>query len=89
MSVPSRFLGAPLCRASNARTCLLPWTLIGGTYALVIGMFVAALTGLRGLTGAEPLGNRLVYFSYLAGTVTTLTGCSLLPVGLIRFVVTP
>jgi hypothetical protein len=68
---------------------LLAWTLIGGTYALVIGMFVAAVTGLRGLNGGEPLANRLVYFSYLTGTVTTLTGCSLLLVGLIRFVITP
>jgi hypothetical protein len=77
-----RYVALPL-----AGHALLAWTLIGGTYALVIGMVVAATTGCRGLSGGGSIGNRVVNFSYLTGTVTTLAGCGLLLVGLLRTLV--
>jgi hypothetical protein len=63
---------------------LFAWTLIGGTYALVTGMVVAALTGSRGLTGGGSTANRLVNLLYLSGTVATLAGCGLFFVGIVR-----
>jgi hypothetical protein len=63
---------------------LLAWTLIGGTYLLVVGMVVAAVTGGRGLAGGGSPANRFVYLLYLLGSVASLAGCGLLLVGLIR-----
>jgi hypothetical protein len=77
-----RYVALPL-----AGHALLGWTLIGGTYALVIGMVVAAATGHRGLSGGGSIGNRFVNYAYLAGTVATLVGCGLLLVGILRTLV--
>jgi hypothetical protein len=63
---------------------LLAWTLIAGTYALVIGMVVAAATGQRGLSAGGSAANRLVNLLYAAGTVASLAGCGLMLLGLIR-----
>jgi hypothetical protein len=55
-----------------------------GTYLLVLGMFVAAIWGTRGIPGHGSRMNRLVSGLYAAGAVATLATCALLVFGLLR-----
>ena len=61
---------------------LLAGLLAAGTYALVIGMVIAAWTGGRGLSRGGSRANRAVYALYVVGTAATLAGGALLIVGL-------
>jgi hypothetical protein len=72
-------------------TVLSPWLqgammagFLLGTYLLVIGMFVAAIFGMRGIPGGGTGINRLVAGLYAAGTVLSLLGGVLLVLGLAR-----
>lgn len=62
----------------------LVWSLLLGTYLLVIGMFVAAIWRARGIPGGGSGLNRLVSGLYGTGTVLALLGCGLLVFGLFR-----
>ena len=61
---------------------LLFWSLLTGTYLLVVGMFVAAIWKTRGIPGGGQFANRVVRVLYAAGAVLSLVGCVLLVVGL-------
>jgi hypothetical protein len=69
---------------SRALVHLLTWSLVLGAYLLVAGMFVAAVWNARGIPGGGRPVNRLVNALYAAGTVSSLAGCALLVLGLIR-----
>lgn len=62
----------------------LVWSLLLGTYLLVVGMFIAAIWRARGIPGGGSRLNRLVSGLYGAGTVLALLGCGLLVLGLFR-----
>jgi hypothetical protein len=68
---------------------LPPWAvtllialLIAGTYLLVIGMVIGALTGDRGINAGGSPWNRTVHWLYGIGTVLALGGAILLLAGL-------
>jgi len=66
--------------ASNA----FVWFIVLGTWALVIGMIAAAVTGERGLRwGASSIG-RSIYAVYVVGAISSLVGCGILVFGLAR-----
>lgn len=57
------------------------WFAIVGTWALVIGMLVAAFTGQRGLKfGVSTVGS-LVYSTYIAGSILSLAAVGILIIG--------
>ncbi len=58
--------------------------LIGGSYLLCLGMFVAAIWDTRGIPGGGSALNRLVAALYSVGTLMTLLGCALLVYGLLQ-----
>ena len=58
--------------------------LIGGSYLLCLGMFVAAIWDTRGIPGGGSALNRLVAALYSVGTLMTLLGCALLAYGLLQ-----
>jgi hypothetical protein len=58
--------------------------LIGGSYLLCLGMFVAAIWDTRGIPGGGSALNRLVAAIYSVGTLMTLLGCALLVYGLLQ-----
>jgi uncharacterized protein YneF (UPF0154 family) len=60
--------------------------LIGGSYLLCLGMYVAAIWNTRGIPGGGGLLNRLVSGLYAVGTVMTLVSGVLLTLGLLRSV---
>lgn len=62
----------------------LVWSLLLGTYLLVIGMFVAAIWRHRGIPSGGSGANRLVGYLYGGGTVLALLGGTLLVFGLFR-----
>jgi hypothetical protein len=63
--------------------------LIGGSYLLCLGMYIAAIWDVRGIPGGGAPLNRLVAGLYGAGTVMTLVGCALLVLGLLRSAIAP
>jgi hypothetical protein len=74
---PIRFVVLPA-----AVSLTLAWALIGGTYVLVLGMFLAAATGERGIPGGGSGTNRVVATLYAVGTTASLLGGALLVLGL-------
>jgi uncharacterized protein YneF (UPF0154 family) len=58
--------------------------LIGGSYILCLGMYIAAIWDTRGIPGGGSALNRLVAILYSVGTIMTLLGCALLVYGLLR-----
>jgi hypothetical protein len=52
--------------------------LIGGSYLLCLGMYIAAIWDVRGIPGGGAPLNRLVASLYGAGTAMTLVGSALL-----------
>lgn len=58
--------------------------LIGGSYVLILGMYVAAIWNARGIPGGGAPLNRVVSGLYALGTVMTLIGGALLVLGLSR-----
>jgi hypothetical protein len=60
------------------------WSIILGTWAFVIAMIIAAVTGERGLVWGGSVLNRGVYTGYLMGAFLSLLGCGFLLAGLIR-----
>jgi hypothetical protein len=58
--------------------------LIGGSYVLCLGMYVAAIWDTRGIPGGGSPLNRLVASLYSIGTLMTLVGGALLVYGLLR-----
>ncbi len=58
--------------------------LIGGSYVLCVGMYIAAIWDARGIPGGGTSLNRLVSRLYAIGTVMTLIGGVLLTIGLLR-----
>ncbi len=58
--------------------------LIGGSYFLCLGMYLAAIWDTRGIPGGGSPLNRLVSALYGVGTIMSLTGAALLVVGLFR-----
>lgn len=60
--------------------------LIGGSYILCAGMYIAAIWDARGIPGGGAPVNRLVSGLYAVGTVMTLIGGAVLTVGLLRSV---
>lgn len=60
------------------------WTLLGGTYLLIAGMIIAAVTGERGIASGGGRINRLVHLLYAVGGVASLVGCSLFVIGVAR-----
>lgn len=58
--------------------------LIGGSYVLCLGMYIAAIRGARGIPGGGSSLNRLVSMLYAAGTVMAMVGAAVLIVGLLR-----
>ncbi len=60
--------------------------LIGGSYILCAGMYIAAIWDARGIPGGGAPVNRLVSGLYAVGTVMTLVGGAVLTVGLLRSV---
>lgn len=58
--------------------------LIGGSYVLCLGMYVAAIWDTRGIPGGGSPLNRLVSALYGVGTMMSVTGAALLLVGLFR-----
>jgi hypothetical protein len=68
----------------DALKVLLAGAQIVGTYLLVIGMFLAAISGERGIPGGGNAINRVVALLYAAGTVLSILGGTLLVVGLVR-----
>lgn len=59
------------------------WSVVSGTYLLVLGMFIAAIWRTRGIPGGGSHLNRLVSSLYGGGTIVTLLGCGLLGFGLL------
>jgi hypothetical protein len=57
---------------------------IVGSYALCIGMIIAAIFDTRGIPGGGSTLNRLVAGLYAIGTIMTLIGVALLVFGLLR-----
>jgi hypothetical protein len=68
----------------DALKFLLAGAQIVGTYLLVIGMFIAAITSERGIPGGGTAINRAVALLYMTGTVLSILGGTLLVVGLVR-----
>jgi hypothetical protein len=66
----------------DALKFLLAGGLIVGTYLLVLGMFLAAIYGERGIPGGGSAVNRVVAWLYTTGTVLSILGAALLVVGL-------
>jgi uncharacterized membrane protein (UPF0136 family) len=58
--------------------------LIGGSYVLCLGMYVAAIWDVRGIPGGGTALNRLVATLYSIGAIMTLLGGALLAIGLLR-----
>lgn len=58
--------------------------LIGGSYVLCFGMYVAAIWDTRGIPGGGSPLNRLVSALYGVGTIMSLAGAALLVIGLLR-----
>lgn len=58
--------------------------LIGGSYFLCLGRYVAASWDTRGIPGGGSPLNRIVSALYGVGTIMSLTGAALLVVGLFR-----
>jgi hypothetical protein len=63
--------------------------LIGGTYILCLGMYIAAIWDSRGIPSGGTLLNRLVYWLYAIGSVMTLAGSLVLTIGLVRTALAP
>ena len=63
---------------------LVAWSFIIGTEAFVVGMYVAALYGARGLQAGGGRINLAVRLCYMVGTSLTLLGSAVLIVGAIR-----
>ena len=74
---------------SGATSLIMAIGLIGGSYVLCLGMYVAAIWDARGIPGGGSALNRLVSTLYGLGTVMTLIGCALLVLGLLRSAVIP
>ena len=64
-------------------------SLIIGTYALVLGMYIAAICNTRGIPGGGSPLNQLVAGLYGIGTILTLIGGAVLVVGLFRSALVP
>ena len=79
MAWPLRFVELPAWGIGT-----LAWTLLGGTYFLVAGMIIAAITGDRGIASGGGRINRLVHFLYALGGSAALVGCSLFLIGVAR-----
>jgi hypothetical protein len=58
--------------------------LIGGSYLLCLGMYIAAIWDSRGIPGGGAPVNRVVSALYGTGTAMTLLGGALLVVGLLK-----
>jgi hypothetical protein len=56
---------------------------IGGTYLLCLGMYIAAIWGVRGIPGNRGRLDRVVSGLYAAGTGLSLAGSGLLIAGLL------
>lgn len=59
-------------------------SLIVGSHALDLDMYIAAIWNTRGIPGGGSPLNRLVSGLYGAGTAMTLIGCGVLVPGLVR-----
>lgn len=63
--------------------------LIGGTYILCLGMYIAAIWDTRGIPRGGTLLNRLVFWLYAIGAIMTLAGSVVLTIGLLRTALAP
>jgi hypothetical protein len=79
IAVPSQWV-----TMSGATSIIMAIGLIGGSYVLCLGMYVAAIWDVRGIPGGGTALNRLVSTLYGLGTVMTLLACALLVLGLLR-----
>lgn len=79
LAVPSQWMSA-----GDGARLVMGIGLIGGSYLLCLGMFIAAIWNTRGIPGGGSLLNRLVAMLYGIGTVMSLAGCSVLVIGLLR-----
>lgn len=76
---PLRFLDLP-----DWGMTLFAWTLIGGNYLLLLGMVIAACSDERGLASGGSPTNRIVRLLYGVGGVASLTGETVLVIGVAR-----
>lgn len=79
IAVPSQWLDL-----GPAAKIALAIGLIGGSYVLCLGMYMAAIWGTRGIPGGGSVLNRLVSGLYGVGTVMALVGNALLIISLLR-----
>jgi hypothetical protein len=70
--------------AGDAARLAMGAGLIGGSYLLCLGMYVAAACDTRGIPGGGSPLNRLVAALYGVGTIAGIAGCALLVLGLLR-----
>ena len=68
--------------AGDAARLAMGAGLIGGSYLLCLGMYVAAACDTRGIPGGGSPLNRLVAALYGVGTIAGIAGCALLVLGL-------
>jgi hypothetical protein len=78
IAVPSQWVAK-----SAAMNMTMAIGLIGGSYVLCLGMYVAAIWDTRGIPGGGSPVNRLVAGLYSIGTLMTLLGGALLVYGLL------
>lgn len=84
IAVPSQWV-----TLSGALKIALAIGLIGGSYFLCAGMYIAAIWNARGIPSGGSSLNRLVSGLYAIGTVMTLIGGALLTFGLLGSALAP
>jgi len=62
---------------------IIVWSLIGSTYLMVIGMFLAAVTGKRGLHSESKGVEKIIYLLYAIGGIVCTLALTGLLIGLI------
>jgi hypothetical protein len=71
----------PHLRLGQLALGALTWSLVISAYVFLLGLVVAAVADVRGLSPTEAVLNRLVFAAYVVGSAGTLLGVVLTMLG--------